>query len=100
MSEKVKNVVPLEYNNPIIIKKFETATIKDTYQVNSCLMLINESGDFDVSYFIEPDPGGEGQYTLKATDDDPIIIVHNWEGSDLKIANISKDDVPLKIFLT
>ncbi|MEX0300541.1 MAG: hypothetical protein AB3N28_15815 [Kordiimonas sp.] len=87
-----------EYNNPINVPQHFSAVCEKTTQNESIVRVQNLSATFDLTFYIIG--GGLTEtVTIQANDRKPWQKVHNFEGSKLRIANISQESASLQATL-
>ena len=91
----------LEYDTPLKVPQNFAGVAKKTTQVNSNLNIQNLSAEFTATVFISPNPDSNtnGIYHIPANDPQPLRFIHNWNGSQLKIANISSEAATVLVTL-
>ena len=87
-----------EYNSPINVPQHFSAVCEKTTQNESIVRVQNLSATFDLTFYIIG--GGVTEtVTISANDRKPWQKVHNFEGSKLRIANISQESASLQATL-
>lgn len=90
----------LDYDSPLKVPQNYAAIAKKTTQINSNLNIQNLSVQFEATVFINPPPdSSDGIFKLPANNPTPIHFVHNWNGSQLKVANISGEAATVQVSL-
>lgn len=87
-----------EYNNPINVPQHFSAVCDKTTQNESLVRVQNLSATFDLTFYIIGG-GFTDTVTIKANDRQPWQKVMNFEGSKLRIANISQEAASLQATL-
>lgn len=91
----------LKYDSLLELPQNCAAYCETTRQVTSVLNIQNLSEKFVATVYVNPI--GETDkamiYTISSNNVKPIRILQNWNGSVLKVANISSENVVLKITL-
>ena len=83
--------IGIEYNNPTRIPQHFSGVAKTT-QNNTLVQIVNLSTAFDLTVFLDPAPTtGPPFVNIPANDRTPHRIVQNYNGSILKIANVSQE---------
>lgn len=90
----------LEYNHPLRVPQFFSASGKTTQNLSS-LSIQNLSAAFALTVYVDPaPPSGPNPITIPANDRTPHIIVQNYNGAILKVANISQEAASALVTLT
>lgn len=84
-----------EYNNPINVPQHFSAVCEKTTQNESIVRVQNLSATFDLTFYIIGG-GLHETVTINANDRKPWQKVYNFEGSRLRIANISQEAATLQ----
>ena len=83
--------INIEYNHPTPIPQHFSGVAKTT-QNNTLLQIVNLSAAFELTVFLDPaPPTGDPFVNIPANDRTPRRIVQNYNGSILKIANVSQE---------
>lgn len=96
----VSGQLNLQYNQPLNVPQNFSA-VAQTTQNTSSLSIQNQSAAFALTVYLDPAPtSGPNPITIAANDRTPAIIVQNYNGATLKVANISQEAATAKVTLT
>lgn len=87
-----------QYNFPINVPQHFSAVCQKTTQNPSMVTVQNLSATFDLTFYLLGG-GLHIVHTIKANDRTPWRKVHNFNGSKLRIANISQEAATLQATL-
>lgn len=88
----------LVYDSGVILSQHQVAICSKTYQKVSVLSIQNLSKDFDASIFITPAVDC-WMYTIPKNSHLSVIVLNDWNGAMLKVANISSQQADIWVTL-
>jgi hypothetical protein len=88
----------LVYNFGVTLSQYQVAICGKTYQKMSALSIQNLSKDHDASIFITP-AVDFSIYTIPKNSRLSVVVVHDWNGAELKVANISTQQADIWVTL-